>query len=217
MNARDEQPQSFEEQRAAVEQRLAEQGVEATRAPDPAQARAALDALLDDRPQLAALALNLLTAAVESGAVVTEGRTWTSGDIVRTVRRSRRDQMLAERSAAIAEQFTTEQQPAALALAQLAETRQNGEKAKKAMPFMIRQADAVEIEAPDIARLLDVTPSHVYAVLRKLREDPGAVAVGEEWRDQLLTELARHEEEAQAARRRKAEEHGEHDLADEDL
>ncbi|MGY4990917.1 hypothetical protein [Streptomyces nigrescens] len=209
-----DESKSFEEQQTDVLRALGDRGIEAKPAPDPKHTRAALDALLDGRPQLAALALNLLTAAIESGAVVTEGRSWSSMDIVSTVRKGRRAQLLDERDRMITERFPAEQRPAAQALAQLAETRANGEKAKKSIPVMIRKADADGMEVPAIADLLGVTPSHVYAVLRKQREEP---TPADEYAEMLLTLANEHEEETKAARRREAEEHGLGDLADEDL
>lgn len=203
-----------DEPKSAEEQQADDRGGEAKPAPDPKRTRAALDGLLDGRPQLATLALNLLTAALESGVVVTEGRSWSSSNIVSTVRKGRRAQMLDERERMITERFPAEQQPAAHALAQLAETRANGEKAKRSIPFMIRKAADDGMEPRAIADLLGVTTSHVYAVLRQQREQPTA---DDEFAEALLTIMNEHEEETTAARRRTAEEHGLGHLADEDL
>ncbi|MFK0296395.1 hypothetical protein ACIQU6_38805 [Streptomyces sp. NPDC090442] len=201
-----DEPQAFEEQQAELQRALSDYGFKARPPISPRQTRAALDALLDGRPQLAALALNLLSAVVESGTVVTDGRTWASQDIASTVRKGRRAQMLDERDQMITERFPVAQQPAAHVLAQLAENRAIGEKAKKSMPFMIRQAAADGMEAPDIADLLGVTTSHVYAVLRKEREEP--TPASQAATKMVLDIMAEYEEETNAARRRKAAEHG---------
>jgi hypothetical protein len=60
-----------------------------------------------------------------------------------------------------------QQRPGAHALAQNADTRKAGEKAVEAMPAMIYQAAEAGMKAPDIARLLDLTPSWVYRVIRE--------------------------------------------------
>ncbi|GGR80846.1 hypothetical protein GCM10010252_19210 [Streptomyces aureoverticillatus] len=165
MNTNDQQPQSLKEQQAAALRYAAERGYEAKPAPD---ARELLDRLLDGRPQLAALALNLVTAAIESGVAVPDGRPMSSLDIVSTLRRGRRSKMLAERAAMIEREFPDKLHPMAHALAQLAETRKAGEKATESTPVMIRRAKAEGMKPADIARLLKVSESHVYAVLRKL-------------------------------------------------
>ncbi|WP_371652484.1 MULTISPECIES: hypothetical protein [unclassified Streptomyces] len=159
MNTPDQQPQSLEQQRA-------DRGIEATLEPDPAESRAALDALLDDRPQLAALALDLLDTVVRHGGA---GGTWTPASIKRTMRRGRRDRELAERAAMIEERFSVEQRPAAHALVQIADTRKAGEQAVASTPLAIWQADTVGMKTPDVAQLLGLTPSRVYAILREKR------------------------------------------------
>ncbi|AYD86240.1 hypothetical protein SEA_DAROLANDSTONE_53 [Streptomyces phage Darolandstone] len=197
MSTSDQDPQTFEEQQADALRDLAERGIEARPAPD---ARELLDRLLDGRPQLAALALNLLTAAVESGAVVTDSRPLSSLDIVSTLRRGRRSQMLAERAAMIEAEFPVALHPMAHALAQLAETRKNGEKAIESTPVMIRRAKAEGMKPADIARLLKVSDSHVYAVLRK---EPGTdTAAVEDWLAELTGIVEDHERETRAARAR---------------
>ncbi|WHM36300.1 hypothetical protein [Streptomyces sp. BPTC-684] len=168
MNTSDQQPQSLEQQRAAVEQYLADRGIEATRVPDPAESRAALDALLDDHPQLAALALDLLDTVAKHGGT---GVTWTPASIKRTMRRGHRNRELAERAAMIEERFSVEQRPAAHALVQIADTRKAGEKAVASTPLAIWQADTVGMKAPDVAQLLDLTTSRVYAILRDKRAE----------------------------------------------
>ncbi|MFI5474993.1 hypothetical protein ACIA6D_32890 [Streptomyces cacaoi] len=157
MSTSDQQPQTFEEKPA----------------PDPDQARAALDRLLDGRPQLSALALNLVQVVVGSGIVPEpEPRVMTSSEISRSVRRTQREQQLAERTAMVEREFPAEQRPTALALAQIAVTRDQGKRAVESTPFVIRRAKADGMKPPAIARLLGVTDSYVYDVLRK-PEQPG--------------------------------------------
>ncbi|MFJ6074663.1 hypothetical protein ACIQFU_28185 [Streptomyces sp. NPDC093065] len=213
MSTNDPEPEASVEQQAdALRSYAAERGIEARPAPD---ARELLDQLLDGRPQLAALALNLLTAAVESGAVVTDSRPLSSLDIVSTLRRGRRSQMLAERAAMIERDFPAELGPMAHALAQLAETRKAGEKATESTPVMIRRAKAEGMKPADIARLLKVSDSHVYAMLRK--EPDGTTTAVEKFLADMLGTFEEHERETRAARRRTAEAHGvEPDLDDED-
>jgi hypothetical protein len=196
MSTSDQQPQTFEEQQAAVLGDLAARGMEAGPAPD---ARVLLNRLLDGRPQLAALALNLVTAAVESGAVVTEGRPMSSFEIVSTLRKGSRARMLAERTAMIEADFPVELHPMAHALAQLADTRKAGEKATEATPLIIRRAKAEGMKPADIARLLKVSDSHVYAVLRKA-PDQETTAV-EEFLAGIVGNMAQAEQDAYEARR----------------
>ncbi|WP_282792076.1 hypothetical protein [Streptomyces sp. CC224B] len=164
MSTSDREPQTPEEQQADVERAL---GVRALKARPEPDARELLDRLLDGRPQLTALALNLVRAALESGAVVADSRPMTSFDITSTLRKGRRAQMLAERTAMIEREFPKHLWPMAQALSQLAETRKAGEKAVERTPLMIRRAKAEGMKPTDIARLLKVSDSHVYAVLRK--------------------------------------------------
>lgn len=162
----DNQPKTPEEQQADILRVAADQGLKAFPAPDPRQSRAALDALLNGRPQLAALALNLVHAALSSGTVTMDNRTYTSGDIVSTLRQGRRARMLADRAAMIEAEFPAALQPTAHALATLGDTRKAGEKAAEKAPVMIHRAKAEGMKPKDIARLLQVTESHVYTVLR---------------------------------------------------
>ncbi|MEW1774691.1 hypothetical protein [Streptomyces sp. NPDC086777] len=182
MSTRDQQPQTFEEQQADALRALDDKRFEVKPAPDPAQARAALDRLLDGRPQLAALALNLVQAVVGSGILPeAEPRVMTS--FSRSVRRTQREQRLAERTAMVEREFPVEQRPAALALTQIAETRDQGKRAVESTPFVIRRAKADGMKPPAIAKLLGVTDSYVYDVLRK-PEQPGTP----EWFEQFVRE-----------------------------
>ncbi|MBK6015607.1 hypothetical protein [Streptomyces sp. MBT53] len=192
-------PQTFEEQRAAVRHAVDARGYEMAPAPDPEQARAALDALLDGRPQLAALALKLVTAVVDSGTVVTDGRPMSSVEVVRRLRRDRRAQTLAERTATIEAEFPVELHPAAFALTKLADTRKAGEKAIEVTPGMIRRAKAQGMKPADIARLLKVTDSHVYAVLRKAPDEDTAPV--EDFLAQFTGLMAQADHESYEARR----------------
>ncbi|MFE4057417.1 hypothetical protein ACFXP3_14155 [Streptomyces sp. NPDC059096] len=195
MSTSDQEPQPFDEQQAAVLRDLAERDVEARPAPD---ARELLDRLLDGRPQLAALALNLVTAAVESGAVIADERPMPSLNIVSTLRKGRRDQLLTERAAMIDAEFPDTLRPMAHALAQLAETRKNGEKAVESTPVMIRRAKDEGMKPTDIARLLKVSDSHVYAVLRK--EPNTATAMVEDFLAEVTGIAVQHGQETKAAR-----------------
>ncbi|WP_019055006.1 hypothetical protein [Streptomyces prunicolor] len=196
MSTRKQPPKTSEEQRAAVLHALGARGYEMPPAPDPEQARAALDALLDSRPQLAALALSLVTAAVDSGTVVTDGRPMSSFEIVRTLRRGRRAETLTARAAMIEADFPVELHPTAFALAQLDDTRKAGEKAVEVTPGLIRRAKAQGMKPADIARLLKVTDSHVYAVLRKTPDEDAAAV------ERFLAEAAgRADQETYEARR----------------
>ncbi|MGW1760982.1 hypothetical protein [Streptomyces mirabilis] len=187
MSTSDQQPQTFEEQQADALHALGDKGFEVKPAPDPAQARAALDRLLDGRPQLAALALNLVQAVVGSGVLPEpEPRAVTSSEISRSVRRTQREQQLAERAAMVEREFPVEQRPAALALAQIAETRDQGKRAVESTPFVIRRAKANGMKPPAIAKLLGVTDSYVYDVLRK-PEQPGTP----EWFEEFVQQAER--------------------------
>ncbi|QCX77657.1 hypothetical protein C9F11_20110 [Streptomyces sp. YIM 121038] len=176
-------------------QTVEEHGVEFTRAPDPDATRAALADLLDERPQLAALALDLLGAITKH-----EPSAWSSGEIVRSVRRGRRAQRLAEREADIEARFPTEQRPHALALAQIADTRKAGEKAVEQTPQMIKMAGDAGIKAPDIARLSDLTPSYVYRILRE-RSAEGATSPTDRFQRDMLLAFEEFEHDRAAANR----------------
>lgn len=199
MSTRKQPPKTFEEQRAAVLHAVGARGYEMPPAPDPERARAALDALLDSRPQLAALALGLVTAAVDSGTVVTDGRPMSSFEIVRTLRRGRRAETLTERAAMIEAEFPVELHPTAFALAQLADTRKAGEKAVEVTPGMIRRAKAQGMKPTDIARLLKVTDSYVYAVLRKAPDEDAAPV--EKFLAEFTGLMAQADQETYEARR----------------
>ncbi|MET9253764.1 hypothetical protein [Streptomyces sp. NPDC003717] len=188
MSTSDPERQTFEEQQAAVQGELSARGFTARPAAD---AREQLDRLLDGRPQLAALALNLVRAALDSGAVVAEGRTWSSGEVSRTGAKSRHEQGLA---AAMSE-FNERLRPVAVALARTAEQRRAGEKAIDRTPAMILRAKAEGMRPADIARVLRVSDSHVYAVLRKGPTEGADILA------QFAGIMAEAEQEAYEARR----------------
>jgi DNA invertase Pin-like site-specific DNA recombinase len=114
--------------------------------------------------------------------------------------------MLAERAAMIEREFPDALHPMAHALAQLAETRKAGEKATESTPVMIRRAKAEGMKPADIARLLKVSESHVYAVLRK--EPDETTSAVETFLADMTGVFEEHERETRAARRRAAREHG---------
>ncbi|MFH8345028.1 hypothetical protein [Streptomyces sp. NPDC018045] len=194
-----QEPQSLREQQAAVREYLSERGYQVRPAPAD-KARADLDALLDGRPQLATLALNLVTAALDSGTVVTNRGPMSSRDITSTLRRGRRSQLLADRAEMIEGEFPVELHPMALALAQLADTRKAGEKAVESTPAMIRRAKAEGMKPADIARLLKVSDSHVYAVLRK-KVDQEAVTTVEKFLGEMTGAFAEADREVYERRR----------------
>ncbi|WP_416963109.1 hypothetical protein [Streptomyces sp. Agncl-13] len=195
MSTSDRPPQTSEEQQADVLRAIGDKGFEVQPAPDPDQTRAALDRLLDGRPQLAALALSLVQAVVGSGIIpAPETRVMTSSEISRSVRRTQRERQLAERTAMVEREFPAEQRPAALALAQIAETRDEGKRAVESTPFVIRRAKADGMKPPAIAKLLGVTDSYVYDVLRK-PEQPGTP----EWFEQFHQQAEREAYERRRA------------------
>lgn len=190
-----DQPQTFEEQQAA-----ADLGYDVAPAPAPETARADLDSLLDGRPQLASLALNLLRAVVGSGVVATpRPRVMSSVALARSIAHSERSKQHAEFTAMIEAEFPVVLQPMALALAKLADTRKAGEKAVESTPTMIRRAKAEGMKPADIARLLKVTDSHVYAVLRKA-PDQETIAV-EAFLTGFIGETAQFEQDQYEMRR----------------
>ncbi|MFH8793836.1 hypothetical protein [Streptomyces sp. NPDC017941] len=194
----DHPPKTFEEQQADAMRVAHDRGLDATPTPDPDATRAALADLLDERPQLAALALDLLGTIAKH-----EPRTWSSGEVVRSMRRGRAAQRLAEREAVIQARFPAQQQPHALALAQIADTRKAGEKAVEKTPHMIRMAGDAGIKAPDIARLIDLTTSYVYRVLRE-RPAEGDSPPMDRWRRDMLLVMEEFEHNRAAAYRAEA-------------
>ncbi|WP_031010683.1 hypothetical protein [Streptomyces sp. NRRL F-5727] len=128
-----------------------------------------LDALLDEHPDITGLVHALAQAVVN-----TRQRPISSVEIIRRVRRAEANSRTDEHEESIAHNFQPEQRPAVQALLGTAAARKKGEQAVEKTPLLIQRAAAANIPVPDIAALLDVTPSHVYAVLRKLRKAEGA-------------------------------------------